>query len=337
MRGSYSGLYRKCFVFALPILLILGLKAPNIGVDTVSYINRYEYATEMMDNAATGSEMGFNIYNLFLSQIGCGWQLYLFITSLLIVIGYVVFLNKYSNDFGISWFVFITIGLFTMNMSGLRQSFAIAICLCALCVLSKLDGKRIYRYLLFYALIMLAVSIHNSAIIFSIVPFMYNRRLTRNNIWILLIIAVAALFYKNVVTGLLPSFEGTRYDEMSFDQNYAINPLKVLFTISVPFLCLWVIPTEEDGRFSSKISLMFMFACITVFFEMLSINNNQLGRMGYYFQSYCMILVPAALMSVNTESRSLVKLVAYVVCITYFVMGTIGGTLGIDNYRFFWQ
>lgn len=80
-----------------------------------------------------------------------------------------------------------------------------------------------------------------------------------------------------------------------------------------------------------------MFACITVFFEMLSINNNQLGRMGYYFQSYCMILVPAALMSVNTESRSLVKLVAYVVCITYFVMGTIGGTLGIDNYRFFWQ
>lgn len=322
----------------LPLLLIMGLRSAEVGIDLVSYVNRYENAEEMMGVASTASEMGFNYFNLLLSKFELSWQGYLIICTIFLIIGLSAFLHKYSSDIFYSLFIYMTIGLFSMNMSGIRQSLAISICLMALVTYEKLfREKKLKAYICFYVLVFVAITFHNSALIFVIVPFLTSWRFTKKQCLFMLIVASAAIFYKNFITGALPSFEGTRYSDFTFDQEYAINPLVIAFTIVIPLISLYYIPTQQDGRFSNKMSLMFIFASLNVFFTILSINNNQLGRVGYYFIPCDLVLLPAMIASLNGSERTFVKIVTTLVCIVYFILGAIGGTLHIDNYTFFWQ
>lgn len=324
---------------AIPLFLILSLKSTDVGIDMVSYVNRFENAEEMMNLFSTASEMGFNYYNLFLNKIGLTWQLYLVVCTLILMIGWISFAHKYSVDTYYSYFLYMTIGLFTMNFSGLRQSLAIAICLIALVLFqSNYQTRRNRSWGLFVLLVLLSATFHNSSIIFIIVPFLFRYRITKKQCFILLLLATAALVYKDFITGFIPNLKGTRYSDFTFDEAYAINPLVILFTIFVPLVSLIFIPTEDDNKFSSKYSLMFFFASINIFFTILSINNNQLGRVAYYFQPCYMILLPATANSIlQFDNRKLVRLALSIICIIYFMMGSIGGTLRIDHYTFFWQ
>lgn len=333
-----DGRFRTILFGALPLFLVLGLKSADVGVDMVSYVYRYENAKEMMTSSVTSSEMGFNLFNLFLSKIGVPWQMYLSICAFILMAGWMSFIRKYSTDSYYSFFIYVTIGLFTMNLSGIRQSLALAMCLMAMVIYENMySTKKKKAFILFELIALLAATFHNSAIIFSVVPFFMRFRFTKRQCLMLLLFASAAILYKDIVTSFLPSFEGTRYEEFTFDEEYGINVLVVLFTITVPLVSLIFIQPEADNRLSKKITAMFIFASINVFFTMLSINNNQLGRVGYYFQPCYLILLPCAINSIKSEEKPMVKFVTTVVCLTYFILGTMGGTLKIDNYTFFWQ
>lgn len=333
-----DGRFRTVLFGALPLFLVLSLKSADVGIDMVSYVYRYDNAVAMMTDSKTSSEMGFNLFNLLLSEIGVPWQLYLTICAIVLMAGWITFIHKYSPDSYYSFFIYVTIGLFTMNLSGIRQSLAVAMCLFALVIYENMyRTKKKKAFVLFELIVLFAATFHNSAIIFAIVPFFMRFRFTKGQCLLLLLFASAAILYKNIITGLLPSFEGTRYAEFSFDEEYGINVLVVLFTIVVPFFSLLFVRPEADNRLSKKMTLMFIFACANVFFTMLSINNNQLSRVGYYFQPCYLILLPCAINSIKSVEKPIVKLLTTVVCIVYFTMGTIGGTLRIDDYTFFWQ
>lgn len=323
---------------AIPLFLILSLKSVNVGVDMVSYIYRFENAREMMTLFSTSSEMGFNFYNLFLHKIGLTWQLYLMTCSVILMAGWISFIHKYSIDTYYSYFIYVTIGLFTMNMSGLRQSMAIAMCLIALVIYeNNYQIKKVKALIIFILMVLFTATFHNSALIYIIVPIFFRYRLTKKQCFMLIFFSSAAIIYKNLVTGIIPSLEGTRYSDFTFEENYAINPLVIIFTIVIPLISLYFIPTEGDSRYSKKHSLMFFFSSLNIFFTILSINNNQIGRVAYYFQPCYLVLLPSILAQMNLRNNSLVHIAMSVICIIYFVMGTIGGTLNIDNYSFFWQ
>lgn len=331
---------------ALPILVILGLKDVSVGSDTISYYTRYDNADDMLTLASTRSEMGFNLFNLFLKEIvHLPWQGYLILVSSLVCLGNLLFIVKYSDDIYYSLFVYITIGLFTMNMSGIRQSLSVSICMIVLFILDYRDNirnvknarnKRLWFLIVSVVLLIISVTIHNSSIIFFIIFFIRKLRLTRSQVFFLLLFAIASYFYKDLLTSLIPSMEGTRYSELEFEEDYGINPLVILITIAIPMAAAKYIPTEIDGKYSRTITLMFIFAALTILFKILSINQNLLGRMSFYFLNCYLILIPTTLYSI-IKNRSLFYFIVTILCVIVFYMGTNGGTLKIDNYIFFWE
>lgn len=339
---------------SIPILLltaVIGLKEVSVGSDTISYYYRYENAMEMMTNESVQSEMGFNLMNLFFHDvIFFPWQLYLLFLSFVIIGGTSFFVNRFSDDVFFSFFIYLTIGCFTLDMSGIRQSLAISLCYVALTLLDYWDVfspkkqltvnfilQKMKIYIIPILLILLAASFHNSSIVFFVVFLMRHFRLSKKQLFVILLIAISAIFYKNLVTSLIPALEGTRYSTLDFDEEYAINPLVILVTITIPMAALYFIPTERDGKYPCIITLMFLFAALNIFFKILSMNQVLLGRMSDYFMNCYVILIPTLIYSLKRQNSIVIKSVISLLCIIMFYMGTKGGAYKIDHYLFFWQ
>lgn len=327
----------KQFAIVVCILLIgiLGLRDPSVGVDTMQYQSRFEQASELVSVQAFQSEFGFNYLNYFFHSIGFSFQAFLFVLLALYVIILVSFLYKYSTNVYQSAMYYITIGTFTMAISGLRQTIASAILLIAM----HLTLKR--KHLLWAALAVLAAyTIHNSAIV--LLPFLLlrNVRLKRLEVGALIAASTLVLIYRNFLFPVVNLLRPARYADIALFSTYKMNPLLILISISIPVFCLLMIPSEDQltGRYDSVTSNLFIYSCVNIFFTILTLNNNQIGRLAYYFNISNLILIPLALKSIkDSRWRLLLSAAIMLLCVLVFLISTPGGTLRIDQYKFFWH
>lgn len=338
--SSTNKTYRILLMMGLS--LVMGLRSVNVGIDTIQYQNRYFNYEWMMDASYYQSEFAFNYINYFFNNIGVGWQLYLLVMSAIIAYSIIRFFADYSKDLYCSFFIFITIGMFTMSLSGLRQTLAVCICLLSFRILSDDTYlNKIFRYTLGIALIFLASSIHNSAVIFLIlIPIIKMRlQLTRKQAAVFILIVSLSLFYKDILIPFVEFFSPQRYESFSLNSNYGINPLLIIIAILIPSFCL-LINGDVDSltkKYDYITSMLFVMSILNILFTILSVNNDQIGRLTYYFVNANAILIPNALNQLNLRNRIILKMVIVVVCVGYFYMATNGGTLHIDNYDFFWN
>lgn len=323
-------------IFAcLGLICIFGLRDVSVGVDTTQYHIRYEIAPYMLDIPSYQTEFGFNYLNYLFYSFGVSFQLYLFVIYSFISIVTVRFLCKYSKNVLLSIFLYITIGNFTMAMSGLRQTLAITIILIATELI--LEKKNIAVYII---TVLLAYTIHNSAIIFLPVYLLGKLKLQRNIILITLITCILALVYRSVLPTAVTLFLPERYTAYSLDSDYNMNPLVILVSILIPAFCLLVNNNIDSttGKYNQITTTFFLYSCINVFFTILTLNSNQLGRIAYYFSISNMILIPMALDSIKDRlTKNILGIIIIAFCFAYFAVSTSGGTLQIDNYKFFWQ
>ena len=77
------------------------------------------------------SELGFQLFDMFLKWINISDQQYIFIISTVIAISFSILFYKNSKNLFLTFFLHLTIGLFGMSMSGIRQTLAICITMLA--------------------------------------------------------------------------------------------------------------------------------------------------------------------------------------------------------------
>ena len=327
----------KLYIYSVAGILILfmGLRATNVGCDVIQYFNRYKNANVMYNLGITYSEWGFNYISYFFHDyLKLDFQFFLLFIAIVCIVSLSVCIYKYSDDILLSFILYLTIGNFALNMSGLRQTIAISLSLFAIVMAEK------RKPILFYLLIFVASIIHNSALIFMPVYFLWGKTINRKYAFILLIIAVSAFFYRQLLNPIITYLSPERYSKYSLIEGYSINCLVILVPIIFCIYSLLFLNTDEDGKFDKKNSFFYCFSCISIFMMILSLNNGQLGRLAYYFSIGNLITVSAAMKSHKQYDRkiaTIIEIIMIVLCLLYFFISTPGGTLRIDRYMFFWQ
>ena len=332
---------RYFVICAISLTLLMGLRAVTVGRDISSYWDRYENYMYMLQAVRYRSEFGFNYFNYFMNKVGISWQLYMVITSAIISFTTLLFFKKYTRREYLSLFLFMTIGSFTMAMSGLRQTLAACFCLISFMLLEAEQHKwkkwkRILVSVLFW---LLAVSFHNSAAVFAVyfILRLFKLRLSKKAIFIWIVLAALSLVYGRYILGIINLVLPTRYSGISLFDSYAINPLIILIAILIPLFSLAFTKTEEDGKFDCTVTMFFLFSLLNIFFTCLSIHQNQLGRLVYYFSNANVVLISKAIDDTSRSNKMIIVPVLGVMCLVFFYLGASGGTLQIDNYLFFWQ
>lgn len=324
------------FVLAgFSIFLLMALRNVSVGTDTIRYFYEFENAEFYINNLIRSSEKGYSFFNYLVNKLGISFQIYLSIISAFFIMVISKLYYKYSKNILMSYYLHVTIGLFAMSMTGLRQSLAISFTIIAFINLMK--NKKIF----FFLFVFVAYTFHNSAVAFIPVYFLKNIRLDRKKAIIIYLLSASLVFMKSWIANLIAIITPDRYSRYWLMQDSIhINPLVILVALAIPLVTIIFWPKADTERKleNESISILFILSCINFIIYFFALEVMLLERISLYFMVYNTVLIPNVIRTIKNKD---IRRVGWAACIILpllqFIITTPGGSLGIGEYKFFWE
>lgn len=274
------------------------------------------------------SEYGENFevgYKFFLSLVGQIWQninFFLFVNSVVLCFLYLKFFRKYSPLFGISVLLFILLP-FNQSLFVLRQHLSLAILLLSY---DYIIEQKFWKFML---VVIIAMMIHMSSIIFVPVYFLYKVK-KKKTLFILLfaglLMALAVRYVLSFVAVILANSE--RYSGYGDDVSVGIAT-KGLIMLMVFFCYCWTLRGRiwEDGINR----LVFVISLWGTLFNLV-IGEAGAGRifLCYYF----IMLIQIPIIIVNIENKVLKSLFVFgaITCFAIFSYAISADARSLENF-----
>lgn len=325
-------------IFACILLIfIIGLKHVSVGTDTYGYFWDYRNneTTDWNEMNEAGREHGYLILINICRNFGLSWYCYSIFVAAIIIVPMGLYFYKYSTNLWASFTLYMTIGLFAMNMSGVRQSIACSLVLFGTYFLFDNNKSILIRYFLFTLFIFAAYLFHYSAIIaiiIGIIPLINYRSTIQ--LTILLLLPIVIRLGASTIFSQLEPYMPSRYE--AYDSSATINP--VLETMWVCILLFSYFSLVKSKFISSNDFRTYLLVVFYVSAIELSYVIYMASRLSFYFENAIMVAIPCFINKYNKSSQGIISFVIYMLCIIAFIVSLNGSdTLTISNYRFFWE
>lgn len=295
--------------FALILMYIMFVSRDfSVGRDIPGYMEQYEITAEypfwQFDYVyfENGYLLLYKIFNLFNLPFRA---FFVFIYALILIPLY-YFLKNHSKDPIFSLIIYYCYQFFVLDMSGLRQSIAMSICLIAYMVLRS---ERRHR-LLFSALILAAAySIHHSAIMFLFIGLLVLKKETRfSNIVLSFVYIGAILFFRQFNQYILLMVQDQELRNYGFNEDLRAGSTLILNIGWLLFMLYVFFSKRLTGKYRDllvKYLHIMICACVT----MLALAGSPLLRAASYFLVFLLIALPEFLSLIGTRSSvSMIKL-----------------------------
>ena len=207
--------------------------------------------------------------------------------------------RKYSINYSFSVFLFMASTTYVWFMNGIRQFTAICV---VLCFFDYILNRKFLRFLL---IVLIAASIHSTAIIWIPMYFIIWFKPFSWRIWVCVVATLIVFFFINEFTTLLDSsLEGTVYegtgehlmnytDEATGFTDDGVNILRVLVAAVPPAIALWrrkEIEAISDPMIDICINLS--TASVGIYLLGMVTSGILVGRVPMYFMILNFILLP---------------------------------------------
>lgn len=316
----------------LAIGLFVGARDVGVGTDTIGYFFQYQSGYERTD------EVGYSALSDVAAAIGLDFQGFLFLTSGIVIGAVSIAIYRYSQVPWQSFYLYITMGLFVMSLTGIRQSLAAAFVILA--IVALLEGRGV----MFLSLVLIAYAFHNSALLVLPLIALTHLKLSRRGGLIVLVVAAIVGTQSRLVASALRWMGWEKY-EVYIEQGLAINPLVLAVSLFVPLACLALWPTEEPSNWRAKDeprgrsahSMLFLLAVLNFACVSLALNVPMMTRLTYYFTTFVAILIPNTISYWDSRPGRLLANAALILLpFTLFVLTVPDSSLGIAPYSPFY-
>lgn len=160
---------RAVFIPALILVIFFSIRNFTVGTDTITYTKFFREGLFYQNYYFNPElEYGYQLVEYSILHFTNNYFWLFLIFSIVVVGGYLLTIKKYSTNYILSVFIFITFGMYTFFFNGLRQGVAIAICFFALPFLLE---KKLFKY---FIVIFIASLFHVSAWIMFIFYFLVH-------------------------------------------------------------------------------------------------------------------------------------------------------------------
>lgn len=332
---------RVCILSVFIVLFALSACRLNVGNDYARYV---EFMHLVNCNAYVPTEIGFNLLVKLIYGLS-GFENYLLVFAVYAFVTTAVFLlamYEQSDDFPLTFFLFMTLGYYFQSFSTVRYYLALAAAFYSM----KFVLRR--QWIRFLVIVLLGAAFHKSLLV--VIPLYFLASVP----WKKWQLAVAALFcttflfcqdfYLKVVVFLYPTYEDTEYLEGGTSY---INILRCAAVLIFAGLVLYMqrhakeerlTDDEEERRFWFYFYLNLGALVLYVFCSFLPI----ISRIGYYLTVSHVLFIPMLLKRVdNVRWRKLFRVGILMAAILYFAiyMSRAGddGTLILPYKTFFFN
>jgi len=173
----FTSNFLSVFFISLFLAVVVGFRSSSesfhVGNDTYIYRSFYDSLSGLSLSEAFSLsnqfEKGFVLYCFLFSALKINYYVFSFITYFFIYLVITIFAYNFSRFPSLTLSLFICFGIFTLNMSTLRQSIAISLCLLSLFLFAK---KGFLFKILSVIPFVVSIFFHKSSIFFIIIPFL---------------------------------------------------------------------------------------------------------------------------------------------------------------------
>lgn len=336
-KGSSKKRLFEALAASTLLFIVFCLKSKYVGSDTITYFDAYD---DLLKNNKTFEEAfsknyhfeaGFYIIFYYFAYFHIPYFLFSAFVYLTICGGIFLASYKFSKNPIYSIFIFVTFVFYNFFISGLRQAWAIGICLYALVILLSEKQKWFYNFL-YFLLVAAASLIHQSALIFVVVFFLRKFELTEGNLVSIFLLSIFIYLF------------GYYFFKFIFDFLVSLNIVDVasyapytggigkttIALLLLSLLCALILtPTKFQNFLRTKIELTtqrddfdkktgFFTICVAIgtWVELFNRYSSGIGRLGMYFTVPFIFLVPNAIEKIHFKKS---KLICYAVFSIFFV------------------
>lgn len=316
--------------------LLLAFRSPNVGVDTVRYIEIYHVIeSTTWGNIAIyfpNSEKGYLLLNKILAIVFGNEQWLLIVVAVLCVVPIAILYYKESKNGLISMALFLVMPLFQMNFSGVRQSLAIAFVLPALYFTRN---KSILKFLL---TVIVAMLFHRSAIILLVLYPLYYIRLNRKHLVLLIPLGILVFYFKTQIftltSYLLMELLNESYGGLSETGAYTMLLVYMVF-------CIYAFFIPDEKKMSETAKGFRNYLVFATFLQIFAAVNPIAMRMNYYFIVFIPIVISQITHNCRIRNKRIVFLIevlTFLVFMAYYLKHAHSADdLSIYPYEFFWS
>jgi hypothetical protein len=320
-----NNFHKKKYLIAATVILIViaGLRHYTVGVDSMQYYYSYRMIAGLPWSRIfdTRYEAGYAVFCKLLSLLSKNPQFLFFITALFIDGVIAWFIYRYSPNYWMSIYLYISMGFYYNTMNILRQSLALCIILLGLPLLLK--KKRIW----FLLIVVLAAQFHSSAWIALLLPLALEIKEHKILIYGALFASFTGLLFGNRIFGYISTIS-ERYQDYSSSNfaftNYFATAINTVVALVILFFYLYSIEFSFNNwrrslyeKGPKKIEALFLFVLlIYLAFELVAIRANIIERVAGYYAIFAIIIIPAALLMIKNEKHRKV-LFYFIITFTY--------------------
>lgn len=297
------------------MLLFIGLRDITVGTDLKNYIPYFNLFKESDWNIlfTIKLEPGYIIFNKLIGLIG-GENLFLFITALVSLIGVYFSIRKYSKDYFLSVFLYITMHFYIFIFSGLRQAIAFSIVWVSL---KYIIERKCVKFVL---LVLLASTFHKTALIFLPMYFIATKKITKRYMIVFLTTFILLFVFRVQIFSLITKFIYTNYSVSQDDGGYKY--LILLFAILI--FSLFIRNRKKEDFMENDIFINMIMIAILI--QSMSSVEGNIARLTMYYSYSMIFLIPNLIKCIEDKRiRVMIKSVIYIFLLIYFIINIQNG------------
>lgn len=300
------------------LALFVGLSDMLGGFDRYIYGQLFDSMADQVTNgnySIAGSdvaelfhhEYGYQAYNLILALITRNRYTFIIITTFIIYLLLYKSIKKYCNDYPFAIIIFMGLWFF-FSFTYLRQVMGATIAWLSIQYILKRDLKK------FLLVMAVAVSFHNSAIIFIPLYWIPIRKFSKNTIYKLMVIALI------IGASGASSALFNAYGEIDQGRAQTVNDeagFRVAYLIEAMFLLYIIIKKYKDIPDKPVNIVMFNMAVIFCGILLFFIRNANAGRLSWYYM-IGIISTITYICTNNKRNRSLANMMIVLCFFLYY-------------------
>lgn len=336
-KTSNLGKRNKFYFILISILMIvvIGCRDKTIGIDTMNYyndFNRYTlkndfkgYALETFNILEINNieEPGYVILKVIFNKLGLNFQIFLIAMGILYISIITYYVYFYSKSPCFSYIIFIAFGYFTFSMSTIRQTIAMSITMIAFIFALK---KKIIPFII---TVLLASSIHTTAIIFLPAYFVTKFKVNKQSILFFILLSITLIVMKQPIITVLNEYARLSYESVATGGN-----MMYIFFIITALLGLIFNKQMYEGSKKNNPFLCMMLITVAIF--PIAKFNPAVFRLHYYYSIFMIIYIPNMLANIINKSIKNIGYTAYAFLMMYmFFLQSDYVQLKIAPYSFF--
>ncbi len=276
------------------VLLFMSLRDVSVGSDTIQYVNYFKSVAQIgwgdLNHVYT-KDVGFFYILKILGLVSTSQLWFMFSTSFISLIGVLLYIKDSSRNPILSLYFFITLANFMFVLSGMRQAFAMSICLVAT---RYIKNQKLIPYVLY---VLFAAMCHKSALLFLPMYFIARRKITVGAIFTDIFLVIIAITSYDKLLGIANEWLGYNYEIESVD-NGLIMFFVLLIIISLAYITRknWMVNVEDCVDMNTAIIALMMWA--------LRLVSRVAERPSMYWQNAVPVILTNSICSMNAESRN---------------------------------